>query len=748
MTNFMDKTHKTKIIFIIAILLLNLIAIYSYFVLETKTNKEQSELLRNANKVGTEIRQRLTSELNNTKYVVDSTTVSLRKNIQTSFSLPNDSDQLKNLLTSILKKRCHLNGAYIAFEDARSLGSKKKLYSLYLRKEDSSLISTHIDNQYDYTNNPIKAPWFYQTKKNNHATWITPFYGSVGNKRITSYVVPIHLSDSSICVLGVNYTSMDLYFLLNSWKTPRIGYPYLMNRDGLFIAHPDNETRSLKQLGTQYNESVLIKIANRIQKGNSVFPNIYYHKNTVSKAMCWEKIFYIKDFDWFLGLSVTNQQVYSNPNYFNRQRQYYICFSFIYFFVLLIIQLLLIQKLTGNSQEFLRIASFVLFIFLCIELLFIYHYCLKYPMVQLTDTDLHTTITQKQKLLDNNTKNAQVRSDLSEEYDRWNFAMLLDSDGICENVKLYSDNFKFKNRSRPTTIPTGLYIQTIQFSDSYSASITGYIWQTYKITDRIKKGVIFPDAESAQIDPEDSSYMFLLNGEKVMFCRWHFVIKIREPFYYRLYPFDRNELWIRLWHINYDKNIISVPDLNSYRLLHPSFNPGLDHDIVIPGWRIEGSYFSFKEKNYNTNFGKDQYFTKSAFPELHYNVMLKRSYLDPVITRIIPLLVLLLMAYAILHIGRKEDALDVAIACSGLLFIAVFEQVNLRHNLNTEGIIYLEYYYFITYILLILVAVNSLTNNLLQRLFPKKNIRFDTLKIIYWPIVLLLILIVTIMTFY
>jgi hypothetical protein len=744
----MNKTHRTKALYIITILLLNIIAIYCYLFLETKTNKEQSELILNANKVGTEIKQRLTSELNNTKYVVDSIATSLNKDIQTSLSLPNDSNQLKSILKSILKKRSHLNGAYIAFEDARSLGCKKKLYSLYLRREDSSFVSIHIDNQYDYTKNPIIAPWFYQTKKNNHATWISPFYGSVGNKRITSYAVPIHLSDSSICVFGVNYTSMDLYFLLNNWKTPRVGYPYLMNREGLFIAHPDNETRSLKQLALQYKESTLISIADCIQKGDTEFPNTYYHKNTVSKAMCWEKIFYIKDFDWFLGLSVTNQQVYSNPSYFNRQRQHYIRFSFTFFIIFLLIELLFIRKLTESNQEFLRISSFVLFLFLCIELLFIYHYCLKYPIVEFTDNELHNTATAKQKLLDNKTISTQKRLALSEEYDRWNFAMILDSDGICKNMKLYSDDFKFKNKFHPTTIPTGLYVQTIQFSDSYSALITGYIWQTYKINDRIRRGVLFPDAESTQIEREDSSYIFTPNGEKVLFYRWHFMIKIREPFYYRLYPFDRNELWIRLWHVDYDKNIILVPDLNSYRLLHPSFNPGLDNDIIIPGWGIEGSYFSFKEKNYNTNFGKDQYFTKSAFPELHYNVMLKRSYLDPIITRIIPLLVLLLMAFAILHIARKEDALDVAIACSGLLFIAVFEQVNLRHNLNTEGIIYLEYYYFITYILLILVAVNTLTNNLLQNLFPKKDVKFDTLKIIYWPIMLLLILIATIFTFY
>lgn len=702
------------------------------------------------NAVGTEkeVTGHLMAELQNTEHVIDSCATVLKQMIVHSVSLPDDSLKLQYILVSLMQRSNHLNGAFIAFQDARSLGTPTKLYSFYVRRQDGRFIWTHIDRHYDYIDQLKTAPWFREPMEHRQPTWISAYYGSVGRKRLTTYAVPVFLNDSSVCIIGGNYSSMDLYFLINSWKTSRIGYSYLLTRDGRFVAHPDNETLTLHEIGVRFREPALIALADGIKTYNAGKRKLYYHRNTVSKTMCWDFVSHIPKTDWFLGFSVADHQICSNPAYFNQQRRYYIGFSFVFFFILLLVSFIFLAWWRRTQRDYLYLCSLALMMFLGTELYFLYHYCLLYPKVDISESQHNQSVSQKQKLMDTVSDSTEKKY-IAKNYDRWNFGMLLDTIGVNENIKLYPDSFKDTGVSHIVKIPTGLYIQTVQFTDSYSATVTGYVWQKYKVdAGAVRKGILFPDAETVDLTRDDSCCVFAPGGDKYIFLRWHFSIKIREPFYYNLYPFDQNELWVRLWHVDYDKNVILVPDFDSYRLLHPSFQPGLDHDILIPGWDVEGSYFSFKEKSYTTNFGKDQYFTKSSFPELHYNIMIQRDYLDPIITRIIPLLVLLMMAYSILYISQKEDELDVAIACSGMLFIAVFEQVNLRHNLNTEGIIYLEYYYFITYVLLMLVAINALTNNFVRKIFPDKNTMIDMLKVLFWPIFLLLVFVVSLITFY
>jgi len=736
------KKVANKTAFILGMLCINIIAVFVYQQVVKVVNTEKGELIEYAQETGNEITERLTAELQHTEHIVDSTAFCLQNNLMRL----TDSIQIKKMLYEILMKCSFLDGAYIAFENARDAGYSERLYSQYLQREKGNFIVTHFEDYYDYTVDSSSAVWFNLPRKRKSPMWIAPFFELSGNKRINSYVVPVQLNDSSICVVGGNYSSSNLYFMLNSWKTSRLGYPYLMNRKGEFIAHPDNDTRTLKEIGIDAGEPELVKLGQAIEDGLNEIPDMNYHLNTVSKAMCWEVVFPIEYLDWFLGISVADQQVYSNPVFFNKQRQYYISYSLFFFGILLIAELIILRKRKFEYNHFQQLGFVAYCIFLIIEIVFIYNYSLRYPIVEFSDMELHNSIVRKKKLLESIADNQQKKEKIAQSYDRWNFAMLLDSEGIIDYVELYTKSIKNKDGNKVYSVPTGLYLQTIHFSDSYSAVMTGYIWQTYSDS-TIKRGVLFPDAEELFVELVDSSCVFLTCGDRAQFYRWYFSIEIREPFNYRLYPFDRNDLWLRIWHVDFDNNVVLVPDLDAYKLFHPSFKPGIDKDIVIQGWNVEGSYFSFKEKNYNTTFGKNYRIVKNSFPELHYNIMLKRNYLDPIITRIIPLVVLILMTYSIALIAKEEDALNVAIACSGLLFVAVFEQVNLRRSLDTSGIIYMEYYYFITYIILMLVSLNSTINNYFKNRFSIQNNIFDISKF-YWPLVLSFIFVSALFTFY
>ncbi len=58
------------------------------------------------------------------------------------------------------------------------------------------------------------------------------------------------------------------------------------------------------------------------------------------------------------------------------------------------------------------------------------------------------------------------------------------------------------------------------------------------------------------------------------------------------------------------------------------------------------------------------------------------------------------------------------------------------------------YRWYFSIILLMLVAVSASVNNILLKLFPGKNFSFGILKVAYWPIALILILLITLYTFY
>jgi hypothetical protein len=86
--------------------------------------------------------------------------------------------------------------------------------------------------------------------------------------------------------------------------------------------------------------------------------------------------------------------------------------------------------------------------------------------------------------------------------------------------------------------------------------------------------------------------------------------------------------------------------------------------------------------------------------------------------------------------------------CAGLFFVVVFSHIGIRQKISAEEVFYLEYFYFIMYLALLWVSVNSLLLSLAKNL---KIIQYkDSLitKLVYWPVILGLCAIITLITFY
>lgn len=72
-----------------------------------------------------------------------------------------------------------------------------------------------------------------------------------------------------------------------------------------------------------------------------------------------------------------------------------------------------------------------------------------------------------------------------------------------------------------------------------------------------------PEGDSDIYATEDAAVYRKEQGNEIVFG-WYVNTSLRQTFDYSHYPFDRQDIWLRLWHLNFDRNVILVPDLKAY----------------------------------------------------------------------------------------------------------------------------------------------------------------------------------------
>ena len=68
-------------------------------------------------------------------------------------------------------------------------------------------------------------------------------------------------------------------------------------------------------------------------------------------------------------------------------------------------------------------------------------------------------------------------------------------------VAFYNNLPDSDNREDQVLVPTGIFLQSLEFSSANNVIVTGYIWQNYSgIPDTVSKGFVFPEAEQTNIE--------------------------------------------------------------------------------------------------------------------------------------------------------------------------------------------------------------------------------------------------------
>ncbi|MCF3651468.1 hypothetical protein [Synoicihabitans lomoniglobus] len=276
-------------------------------------------------------------------------------------------------------------------------------------------------------------------------------------------------------------------------------------------------------------------------------------------------------------------------------------------------------------------------------------------------------------------------------------------------VKMHPDQAGF------LTIPTGVFIQSLEFVSASDVNFTGYVWQRYAmdLPPTVTRGLVFPDEiESAMTWTREA---YRRRDGDVEVIGWYFDVTVRQPFDYSRYPLDRHDVWLRLWHADFDKNIILTPDFNAYRSTAKGEAFGLDQKIVSGLWQINETFFGYQHADYDTNFGIPDYVGQEHFPELHFNVVVSRRFLNAFIVNLIPLFIvaILLMSILLTTTADKEKAETFGFSTSGaigaasaLFFVVMLGHIQLRETLTDAPIVYIEQYYFVIYVAILMVALN------------------------------------------
>ena len=296
----------------------------------------------------------------------------------------------------------------------------------------------------------------------------------------------------------------------------------------------------------------------------------------------------------------------------------------------------------------------------------------------------------------------------------------------------------------PPLVPTGVFIQSINFNSAIDVNLTGYIWQKYgEGSNGISRGFVFPEAidSGSNLEPR-ITYTETIGDEELV--GWYFETTLRQRFNYRDYPLDHKTVWMRIWHNNFDRQALLVPDLSEYQSTQPGDAFGLDNQIVLGNWSINETFFDYQEVGYDNNFGYGGVIGEQSVPELYFNIVIKRNFLNAFIINLVPLLTVAALLFATMMTvsadQKKNELLGFSTSgaigvCSALFFVVMLAHIQVREEFGSSGIVYIEYFYFIIYLVIIAINLNTFlfATDKLSILRYKDNF---IPKLLYWPVLL------------
>lgn len=670
--------------FIISILaILFLICLYFVFNLILFEQQNSNQIIRQGNLATKELNINAEIFLRETESIADEIT----DNISTGII---NRDNLVDQLDQTLKFEHGISSIGVLFSPY-SFDESLRLYSPYIIKNGNDTEEVSFDSVYDYTTQSV--PW-YKESKAAEENWTKPFYDEISGKEFVYFTKTFNIASSEgkngEGLLFIGISIKDLKEKLHSLNLDYSGNPYLITADGQYVIQPSD---------------LRIKTTSNLKSTNINKPGFVKTKHDKTNETVYQFFSPLKSSDWIIVFEIVENEILEDSKSY-RKKIINIIIAFTVFITALAFYF--IKKITRNYRSkylfwFFSIPLFALYI---LGSIYICYLGLKYE--------------DKSEKEQNAILNQTLLEDFKLDY-------------IRESLN--------KKEEPPIFIPTGIFIESIDFSSTGSVNIKGIIWQKYY------KGIhddVAPVISISNANDQTLTKFFEKSFGDYNLIEWVFNINLSSNFDYTKYPFANENMWLLLKHQEFDKNIVLVPDLDSYKLNTSRYLPGLDKNITIRNWEIKNSYFSYTYDSYNTNFGITDFIGQSRFPEIYFNVIMGPNILNVFISNFLPIAIALFLMFAIF----KTATGHYVVRPYATLFLAlIFLQISLRRNLGANEIVYIEYYYFLTYFIMAGVSLNAilLQNSKLNIVQYKNNL---VPKLLFWPFTGLAILVLNIIVFY
>ena len=629
------------------------------------------------------------------------------------------SKTLDERLTEILMANSVLFAAGVAYAPV-ALDSPRRLSAPYQFRVEGSIEKGRLEDEYDYTG--PETEWYTNAVENGKA-WAEPTWQEVAQGLTTTYAVTFRLSDagerpgpSGVAFLSVSVDRVtEATGALNVGKT---GWSLVASKQGRLISHPlaqvVRDGASIRQIAQEYTDPLVLEEANKALRGEA---GVFEAANGMTGQTSWFAYEPIPETGWTGAVVRIKDEVEMDEQSYRR--------GLIWISVTAIVGLSCLGALFclgWNARRPSNTSLWILVVFLSLLLLG--------GMALIR----HVTYNQRSEQ-----QQASVK--------------ILDPSGL--RTFLQSQEQPSEGSVRQTIhVPSGVFIQSMKFSAPNELLVTGVLWQKFnKESEGISEGFVLPDAVQSTLT---EAYRRKEGpGETV---GWFLRATVRQQLNLSRYPFDHDNVSIKLLHKDFDRGVMLVPDLGSYTLINPTARPGLKQNLALPGWDVAASFFDYKFSDYRTDFGLSGYQSRESIPELHFNVSLKRNLLDAAISNGIPLLVVLLMLFAIVVTSTKTEKESKLVGfnpsavmrvTSALFFVVLLAHIQLRNTLQTQEVVFMEYLYFTVYLAILFTSAHSFF--FLMDRFKIRFIEYESSlvsKLLFWPVLLGLQFLITIVLFY
>ena len=619
-------------------------------------------------------------------------------------------------LRSEVEAHPQLFGLGVAFQpDVYRAG----LYAPYYVKQQGEFQRLQVEDLYDYTRPPSDDPsepnteWYHQPLAEG-AGWVEPLFGTASDALLTLYGAPFYRTDPETqeqVPAGVAFVTLsldDIDELMASLELETTGYGYVLSREGLFIAHPIHDYVghvSIFELAESHQDEGLRAEAERAIRGQIFSRDAV---DNVTGQSSW--IFHepILSAGWSIGIVLNKDALVPDPGA-RMERQAWIALALMGFLFFLSVPLFRADR--GNLRALWGVA--ITFSVLCVAMIgWIWH--------------LAAAVTDEQGI------------------------KIVDRASLDRFLTVHTQ--EVSNPADPVFIPTGVFIQTIRLPSPNNVALSGYVWQKYAddVDDDIRPtdarpGFVLPQLAAGVVRPVIEEAFRRHEGD-VEVIGWYFTVTLRQPFNPDKYPLEHEDVSLRLWPAHVGQNVILTPDLDAYAMIKPEQKPGLEDELVLRGWHVKRSYFSYKTHSYNTNFGTEHRQARKDAPELGFNISLQRTFIDPFVGYLIPLIVVMCMIFAVLALPREREIKEIFSAlsyCAAMFFVVAVAHNGLRGKIAAQGMTYLEYGYILMYIAILTVSVDSALFSARANI-PLIQYRNNLIpKLLYWPTLLGALLTIT-----